>query len=246
MKTAVIGTGNMGGALVKGWCKAGMASDLIITAHTQRTRDTITAQYPEVTATLDNTHAAQSADIVILAVKPWLIAQVIEETASSLEGKTLVSVAAGVRHPRIDIYVMPNIAAQYNQSMTFVEAPANEQSPLQQVEQIFSKVGQVKVVSQQQMVSGMLLSGCGIAFAMRYVRALMESGVEMGFYPKDALQIVEQTMLGAVSYLRQSGLHPEAAIDRVTTPGGFTIKGLNAMEKAGFTQAAQAPFATNK
>ena len=81
---------------------------------------------------------------------------------------------------------------------------------------------------------------------MRYVRALMESGVEMGFYPQDAQQIVEQTMLGAVNYLQQSGLHPEAAIDRVTTPGGFTIKGLNAMEKAGFTQAAQAPFATNK
>lgn len=246
MKIAVIGTGNMGGALVKGWCKSGIAPDLTITAHTQKTLDSITTQYPKVSATLDNVRAVQTADTIILAVKPWMIQQVIEEITPALQGKTLISVAAGARHPRIDIYAMPNIAAEYNQSMTFIEMPANEQAPLQNIEQLFRKVGQVKIVAQQQMTTGMLLSGCGIAFVMRYIRALMESGVEMGFYPKDAQQIVEQTMLGAVTCLQQSGLHPEAAIDKVTTPGGFTVKGLNAMERASFTRAAQAPFANNK
>jgi pyrroline-5-carboxylate reductase len=83
----------------------------------------------------------------------------------------------------------------------------------------------------------MMMAGCGIAYVMRYLRVMMEGGVEMGFYPADALKISMQTMRGAVTLLEETGLHPEAAIDKVTTPGGFTIKGLNELDHAGFNSA---------
>ena len=87
------------------------------------------------------------------------------------------------------------------------------------------------------MGAGMMMAGCGIAYVMRFLRAMTEGGVEMGFYPDEAKQIAMQTMQGAVTLLRETGLHPEAAIDKVTTPGGITIKGLNELDHAAFNSA---------
>lgn len=242
MKIAVLGAGNMGGALVRGWARAGMSADLIATANTQTTLDRIAKACPEVTVSLDNREAVQSADVVILAVKPWLIETVINEVKAELGAKTVVSVAANVRHERIDIYAMPNIAAEFGQSMTFVEAPANVQDGMRtvsvgQVVELFEAIGQCQVVPQKLMGAGMMMAGCGIAYVMRFLRAMMEGGVEMGFYPDDAQRIAMQTMQGAVTLLAETSLHPESAIDKVTTPGGVTIKGLNEMEHAGLSSA---------
>ena len=103
--------------------------------------------------------------------------------------------------------------------------------------ELFGKVGQCKIVPQRLMGAGMMMAGCGIAYVMRFLRAMMEGGVEMGFYPNEAKEIGMQTMQGAVSLLRETGLHPEAAIDKVTTPGGITIKGLNELDHAAFNSA---------
>ena len=223
MKIAVIGAGNMGGALIKGWAKAGLTADLIITAQTQETLNRYTQVYPGIASTLDNVVAAAEADIVVLAVKPWLIQQVIAQIEHILKDKLLVSVAAGTRHERIDVYAMPNIAAEFGESMTFVE----ESEKAETVSQLFGKVGQCRIVPQRLMAAGMMMAGCGIAYVMRFLRAMMEGGVEMGFYPDDAKQISMQTMLGALAY----------AIDKVTTPGGTTIKGLNELDHAAFSSA---------
>ncbi|MBQ8865772.1 MAG: pyrroline-5-carboxylate reductase [Bacteroidaceae bacterium] len=233
MKIAVIGAGNMGGALIKGWAKAGLTADLIITAQTQETLNRYTQVYPGIASTLDNVVAAAEADIVVLAVKPWLIQQVIAQIEHILKDKLLVSVAAGTRHERIDVYAMPNIAAEFGESMTFVE----ESEKAETVSQLFGKVGQCRIVPQRLMAAGMMMAGCGIAYVMRFLRAMMEGGVEMGFYPDDAKQISMQTMLGALAYLHETKLHPEAAIDKVTTPGGTTIKGLNELDHAAFSSA---------
>lgn len=233
MKIAVIGAGNMGGALIKGWAKAGLTADLIITAQTQETLNRYTQVYPGIASTLDNVVAAAEADIVVLAVKPWLIQQVIAQIEHILKDKLLVSVAAGTRHERIDVYAMPNIAAEFGESMTFVE----ESEKAETVSQLFGKVGQCRIVPQRLMAAGMMMAGCGIAYVMRFLRAMMEGGVEMGFYPDDAKQISMQTMLGALAYLYETKLHPEAAIDKVTTPGGTTIKGLNELDHAAFSSA---------
>ena len=223
----------MGGALVKGWAKAGVAANLTVTARTQQTLNRLVEACPGITATLDNAKAVEGSDVVVLAVKPWLIQQVIEEIMPELKGKLLVSVAAGVRHDRIDVYVMPNIAAEFGESMTFIE----EADKAEFVAELFGKVGQCKVVPQRLMDAGMMMAGCGIAYVMRFLRAMMEGGVEMGFYPNEAKAIAMQAMQGAVTMLHETGLHPEAAIDKVTTPGGITIKGLNELDHAAFNSA---------
>lgn len=232
-RITVIGAGNMGGALVKGWMKAGMASELTVTAHTQQTLDRIVEACPGITAMLDNSKAVQDSDVVVLAVKPWLVENIIAEIKPELKDKLLITVAAGVRHERIDVYAMPNIAAEFGESMTFVE----ESYKAAVAAELFGRVGQCKVVPQRLMDAGMMMAGCGIAYVMRFLRAMMEGGVEMGFYPAEAKEIAMQTMQGAVALLRETGLHPEAAIDKVTTPGGITIKGLNELDHAAFNSA---------
>ena len=112
--------------------------------------------------------------------------------------------------------------------------------------QLFSFVGSVQVVPHKLMNAGMQVSGCGIAYAMRYVRAMMQGAVELGLRPDEARQAVLQTMKGAVTLLQESGSHPEQAIDAVTTPGGYTIRGLNAMEEAGFTRSVLAGLKANE
>ena len=223
----------MGGALVKGWVKAGMASSITVTAHTQQTLDRLVETCPGITAMLDNRKAVQGADIVVLVVKPWLVEGVIAEIMSELENKLLISVAAGVRHERIDVYAMPNIAAEFGECMTFIE----ESDKADMAAELFGRVGQCKVVPQRLMDAGMMMAGCGIAYVMRFLRAMMEGGVEMGFYPNEAKEIAMQTMQGAVTLLQETELHPEVAIDKVTTPGGITIKGLNELDHAAFNSA---------
>lgn len=239
MKLTIIGAGNMGGALAKGWVKAvrnGQAElDITITAKTQKTLDSF-ADFPEIHTSLDNISAVQTANIVVLAVKPWLIDSVVSELGSNLDGKIVVSVAAKAKNPAIMIYAMPNIAAEYGDSMTFVQQ-GDSQAITEKVAALFSLVGKTQVVEERLMGAGMMMAGCGIAYVMRMVRAMMEGGVEMGFYPKVSKEIALQTMKGAVALLEETGLHPEEAIDRVTTPGGVTIKGLNELDHSGFNSA---------
>lgn len=227
----------MGGALVSGWCASGMAEDITITAKTQSTLDAYQNLYPELNVTLSNADAVRRSHYVIIAVKPWLVNQVISEVETELEGKVLISVAANVRHQRIDYYAMPNIAAGYSQSMTFI-SPADEKATVENgVLELFSAVGQVMAVSESQLAAGMMMSGCGIAYVMRMIRAMMDGGVELGFSPSQAQEIALQTMQGAITLLQESGLHPDVAIDKVTTPGGVTIKGLNELDHCGFNSA---------
>ncbi len=185
---------------------------------------------------MSNVQAVKASDIVILAVKPWLIDSVVEEIRAELSGKLVISVAANAKNDAIQVYAMPNIAAEFGATTTFIEQSENT-AATQMAAELFESVGLVKVVSAKQMTAGLMMSGCGIAYVMRYLRALTEGGVELGLSAKDAQEVAMQTMLGAVTLLQETGLHPEQAIDRVTTPGGVTIKGLNALEANGFTNA---------
>ena len=121
------------------------------------------------------------------------------------------------------------------ESMTLIASHHASKEQEQLMLDIFNEMGLAMLIPEKQMAATTALTSCGIAYAMRYLRAAMEGGVELGFYPKDAQQVVMQTMKGAVELLLAHGTHPETEIDRVTTPGGITIKGLNAMEESGFT-----------
>ena len=249
-KIAVIGAGAMGGATVEGLIKGGQFKNEDITVADPS--QAVIGKFAKtgVSVTTDNKLAAETADIVCVVVKPWLVERVLKDIKPELEPKRqiLIVIAAGVSSESIKAWlgeqcpplflVIPNIAIAEMASMTFiVPCDGVPKEYTERVKAIFDEMGTTLLTDEQHLAAGTTLASCGIAYAMRYIRAASEGGVELGFKADDAKQIVMQTMKGAVELLEASGLHPEAAIDLVTTPGGVTIKGLNEMEHAGFTSS---------
>ncbi len=254
MKITIIGAGNMGGAIARGLAKGTKvrASDITCTDRSQATLDALHAQNPDIRLSTDNLKAVSGADIVMLALKPWLIETVISELKSTLDysRQVVVSIAAGVTTQQLCAWLenedkevppvfrlIPNTAVDVLNSMTFICSTGASEEQVALVSGLFKELGNAMVIEERLMAAGTSLASCGIAFAMRYIRAAMEGGVEMGFYPGQAEEIVLQTVKGAVELLMANGTNPEQEIDKVTTPGGITIKGLNEMEHAGFTSA---------
>ena len=249
MKLTVIGAGNMGGALIKGWAKSGKVENVTIADKNEALLAQFKADYPSVNTTTDNVAAVQGADIIVLVVKPWLMRLVLAEVKPvlNLQQQIIVSDAANFTTAMLAeelgqqgqyFYVIPNIAAEFAASMSFIaKGEAATADSLCAGENLYALCGDILVVAENLIGPGMMMASCGIAYVMRYIRAQMEGGCEMGFYPAQAKQIALQTMQGAVSLLKETGWHPEEAIDKVTTPGGVTIKGLNELDHAGFNSA---------
>lgn len=233
----------MGGAVGRGLLRAGFPpADLMVSNPSPGKLEPFAAAGVAVTA--DNREAAGRGDIVILAVKPWIVPAVLEEIGGLFDSgsRTLVSVAAGVSGESMaasvnsGVYiVIPNTAAEVGESMTFVTCV--RESDTAAVKEIFGLLGDVMEVEEKLLPAATTLASCGIAYALRYIRAAMEGGVELGFRASAAQEIVAQTVKGAAALLSREGSHPETEIDKVTTPGGLTIRGLNEMERAGFSQA---------
>ncbi|MBR5652923.1 MAG: NAD(P)-binding domain-containing protein [Prevotella sp.] len=249
MKITVIGAGAMGGTTVEGLIKsqAFQKEDITVSDPSKEVTDRFALM--GVNTTTDNRQAAQAADIVCVVVKPWLVEQVLKGIADVLnpQRQLLIVIAAGIDSSKIKEWlgtscpplfmVIPNIAIAQLASMTFmVPVDATEEQTLL-VKDIFDKMGKTQITDEQHLPAGTTLASSGIAYAMRYIRAAAEGGVELGFKAADANRIVMQTIKGALELLEATGLHPEAAIDMVTTPSGVTIRGLNEMEHAGFTSA---------
>lgn len=249
MKLTVIGAGNMGGALIHGWAKSGKVESITIADKNEKLLETFKQKYPTINTTTDNASAVKGADIVVVVVKPWLMPIVLGELKDVLDTdkQLIVSDAANFTTDKLAetlgrdgqyFYVIPNIAAEFSASMSFIAKGASATTEnLDRVKALYDLCGDSLVVTENLVAPGMMMASCGIAYVMRYIRAQMEGGVEMGFYPQQAKQIALQTMQGAVSLLKQTGWHPEEAIDKVTTPGGVTIKGLNELDHAGFNSA---------
>lgn len=252
MKISVIGAGAMGGAIVEGLLKSQYvkAADLCVSDASRQAVERFADS--GVNITTDNNMAAMGGDVVIVVVKPWLVEQVLGQIKEVLDydRQQLVVVAAGIKGEQLKGWMqkdgkapamflaIPNIAIAQLASMTFlVPVVAVAQQHTEQVKAMFDAMGKTIITEERLLGAGTTLASCGIAYAMRYVRAASEGGVELGFKADQAKQIVMQTMKGAVELLQATGLHPEAAIDLVTTPGGVTIKGLNEMEHAGFTSS---------
>lgn len=249
MKISVIGAGAMGGATVEGLVKGHSfkLEDITVADPSARVIDKFSNL--GVSVTTDNRLAADAADIVCVCVKPWLVESVLTDIRPELDAsrQLLIVIAAGVSSASIRQWlgdscpplflVIPNIAIAELSSMTFIVPVGATSEQTQTVVSIFDEMGSTLITDEQHLAAGTTLASCGIAYAMRYVRAAAEGGVELGFRADDAKQIVMQTMKGAVDLLQASGMHPEQAIDLVTTPGGVTIRGLNEMEHAGFTSA---------
>ena len=253
MKVGIIGAGNMGGAIARGLAASNSvrSCDITVCCPVQRELDVIKACDDEVNVSLNNEAAVNGTDVVIVVVKPWLLdavltpllpiidysRQIIVTVVAGPNTEHLAELASPYSATPVVMCAMPNTAASVHESMTFLCARNASQEQIDAVKGIFDNLGATMVIEERLMGAGMALASCGIAYAMRYVRAAMEGGVEMGMYPNDAKNIVLQTLKGAVALLESTGNHPEVEIDKVTTPGGVTIKGLNAMEANGFTHA---------
>lgn len=248
MKITVIGAGNMGGALVKGFVKGGVVSakDVTVSDVSEANLARINAFNAEINLCRDNVAAVRGADYIVIAVKPWIAEKVVREIAGSVS-VPVISIAAGVSCDTLKEWlcgnahaifrVIPNTAAEFCESMTFVHAAGATKEEKKAVLELLGSVGSVMEIEEKMFPAATTLSSCGIAYAMKYIRASMQGGITLGFNPQVSENIVLQTVKGAAALLEQSGNHPEAEIDKVTTPGGITIKGINAMEANGFTNA---------
>ncbi|MEG0467236.1 MAG: pyrroline-5-carboxylate reductase [Mucinivorans sp.] len=249
MKITIIGAGNMGGAIARGLLAQPdfNPSDLMIAKFAPAAADTTFAALGCRTTT-DAREACAGADVIIVAVKPWIFEHVARQIKPFVASAAVVSVVGGVRLVNLSDHfssaifrAVPNTAASVGESITFMCSEQATAEQRQMVEQLFTSVGSVTWLDESLFEAATALGSCGIAFAMRYIRASIEGAVEMGLTSTLAQKIVAQTLIGAATIIKNNPTaHPEAEVDRVTTAGGITIRGLNAMEDRGFTPSVVA------
>ncbi len=262
MKATIIGVGNLGGAIACGLARGTFlsAKDITCVDPNPAALDKMRKTGLPFTLTGDLRKIVARTDIFILAVKPHMIADVVKEARDLFDYNRQIfcSMVAGVSFDELDrimfegdgdsakkiehvhFRVMPNIAISIGESMTFIASRNANAAQIKLAEAMFGEMGRTMVIPERLMPAGMAVASCGLAYAMRYVRAAMNGAIEVGFSAEDAHTIVLQTMKGAIELLSENGRHPEVEIDRVTSPGGYTIKGLNAMEEKGFSNAVVA------
>ncbi len=246
MKIAILGAGNMGGAIAQGLVRAGVSPETLwLTRRHAELSSELAALGLKVTQ--DNGAAVADAEVVILAVKPWLVAEVLAPLAQTFKlGTTVISVAAKVSlaalrenlsgAPNLHLVrAMPNTAVALGCGVTALAASSPEGLTCAQA--LFGKLGLALAIAEEKFAAVTALSGCGIAHALKFLRAGQLAAVEMGLPAELSQQIFAQVMKGAAALVEQPETHAEREIDRVCTPGGLTIQGINALEDAGFTAA---------
>ena len=246
-KICVIGGGNIGTAMVSGFLLSGKINPANITITRRNTERIEGFGNSGIHISNNNIGSASSADIIILAVLPQQLNSVLAEITPVLdENKILASVVSAFTIEEIRqksggkakvIRVMTNTAAAVCESMTCLASDENEKDSLKIIQELFSCIGEVLPISESHMGAATILAACGIAYFMRYIRAASQGGIQVGFHAKDALLIASQTANGASKLLLATGNHPETEIDKVTTPMGCTIAGLNEMEHNGLSSA---------
>lgn len=245
---AILGTGNIGRAIALGLAAARRfrPGEMVLTRRGVDHLKDLAAQGFQTTS--DNRAAVRQAAIVIVAVEPQQLDGLLEEIAPVLEPERhmLISVVSGASTKDIlrqvgkelpVVRAMPNTAIALGQSMTCLSANSVGGDRIADAVAIFDAVGKTLVIEEKLMVPATALCACGVAFFLRSVRAASQGGIEIGFHPEEALVMAAQTALGAASLVLRQANHPEGEIDRVTTPLGCTIAGLNEMEHQGFSSA---------
>jgi len=256
MKLTIIGSGNMGSAIVRGFIQGSVFKPKNITVidiH-QAPLDALKKDFPALNVAVGNLNSVAEADIILLAVKPWLIHDVITDIKFQMDysRQLLISIAARIsineienslaKHPDTDVFpvifrIIPNTAIAVKQSMTLISSNHATAEQEDMMLKIFNELGTAILLDESKLIAGTALTSCGIAYLFRYVRAATLAGIEMGFYPQQAQNMIINTMLGAAELLKATGQNPETEIDKVATPGGITIKGLNELEANGFSDA---------
>ncbi|MBX3238861.1 MAG: pyrroline-5-carboxylate reductase [Chitinophagaceae bacterium] len=247
-KIAIIGGGNLGSAIAEGLIQSGFVQPGHILITKRNIKTLARLEEKGVLVSNDNTEAVKFADLVILAIKPFQVDDVLNSLQLLFDENrhVLVSVVTGVSISQIHqalnkkistVRAMPNTAIAIQQSMTCISARDVSSQQLEYVQDLFNQLGKVVVIEEKLMNAATVLAACGTAYALRYVRANIQGGIEIGFDAATANLIAAQTVKGAVELLLQKHTHPEQEIDKVTTPQGCTIAGLNEMEHQGFSSS---------
>jgi pyrroline-5-carboxylate reductase len=245
---AILGGGNLGMAIANGLHSANIAKPKNIYLTRKNIQHLDLFREKGFNITRDNRYAVRNSDVIIVAVQPQQLDTLLEEIKNELKEKkqVLISVVSGASIKAIKqqlgntisvIRAMPNTAIAIQESMTCLASDQQSNGDLKIAEKIFSAVGKTIVIEEEMMIPATALGACGIAFFMRAIRAASQGGIEIGFHSEDALFIAAQTAKGAASLLLSKENHPEREVDKVTTPRGCTIVGLNQMEHNGFSSA---------
>jgi pyrroline-5-carboxylate reductase len=247
-KIAIIGAGNLGVALAEGIRKGGLRppQDIVLSRRNIQKLESPAAAGFGIAA--GNCEAVRAASIVFICVQPKQVIPVLQEIdaeltpghvlVSTVTGVSIEEMAASLSHPNAAIVrAMPNTAVGIGASMTCLCARNTTDRQLQEVLHLLGSLGEVLVIEERLMKAATVLAASGIAFCMRYLRAATQAGIQLGFDAEAAQQLAVQTAKGAALLIQQHRSHPEMEIDRVTTPEGCTIAGLNEMEHQGLSSA---------
>jgi len=247
-KVTIIGSGNIGLSLAKGLVNKAFCSPKEVTLTRRNIQHLTEAISLGFEVSSNNAEAIKEAHIIVLAILPQQLNDVLEEITDHLDirKQLIVSVISGVTCRDIknklgqDIQIiraMPNTAISIGQSMTCIAGEEASKENMQEVTRMFETVGAVMKINEDLMTAATALCSCGIAFFLRGIRAASQGGVEVGFHADEALKMAVQTAKGAADLLLQTHSHPESEIDKVTSPKGCTIAGLNEMEHNGFSSS---------
>ena len=244
-RIAVIGAGNMGGALLKGMLRMPWARpESFIVSDTDETKLKALSKELRIKATTSNAKAIKGADVILLAVKPQMLDQVLEEIKGGLSQKQIIiSVIAGVRTDHIAsavgkkmsvIRAMPNISALVGESATAMSAGKHStKNDAKLAREILESVGTVVDVQEHLMDAVTGLSGSGPMYVFLIAEGLSDAGVKVGLSRQTASALAVQTLLGAAKMMKETGKHPAELKDLVTSPGGTSISALHSLEKSG-------------
>jgi pyrroline-5-carboxylate reductase len=247
-RVSIIGCGNIGLSLLQGLIKDKTIPLRNITVTRRNIEQLAYLKDSGVNVTCDNKSAVKDSGIVIIAVKPYNFVHVIEEIKDSLDPlkHILVSITAGITISQIrDVLkipvpvfrVMPNISSSVGKSVSCISHSGAGMPEEEAVKHVFDAIGTTMTIDEELMQSATILGACGIAYVLRFIRAMIQGGIQIGFDAKTASLIVNQTVIGAAQLLIERNEHPENEIDKVTTPKGCTIVGLNEMEHNGFSSS---------
>jgi pyrroline-5-carboxylate reductase len=246
-KLCIVGGGNLGVALARGIAEKGIIQKANITITRRKVQLLESLAVEGFKVSNSNAEAVSEADIVILCVQPKQLAAAIKEFSGSIKKEHIVistmastsieMIEGQLSTPCLVMRAMPNTASAVGESMTCLAASSGHKDHLAIAEQLFEAIGDTMIIDESLMKAATVLGASGIAYFMRYLRAATQGGIQMGFHPEEAQRIAVQTAKGAATLVLEHQSHPEVEIDKVTTPMGCTIEGLNEMEHQGFSSA---------
>jgi pyrroline-5-carboxylate reductase len=247
-KIAIIGCGNIGLSIIQGLLKEKNIPAKNITATRRNISELNSLRKSGIKTTTDNISAIHESDLIVIAVKPYDIVSVLDEIKDHLrpEKHILISITAGIPISQIRAVIgdkvpvfraMPNISSSVGKSVSCICHSGAKADEIETVKNLFDNVGTTMTIDEDLMQSATILGACGIAYVLRFIRAMIQGGIQIGFDAATASAIVNQTVKGAAELLIERHQHPEFEIDKVTTPKGCTIVGLNEMEHNGFSSS---------